>query len=39
LQRLKKVPSIPETQEYVRRVRHFYGIYRTRAAEARTPRP
>ena len=33
------IPPFEETQEYVRRVRHFYGLYRTRTGEARTPRP
>jgi len=33
------IPPYGETQEYVRRVRHFYGLYRARAGEVRTSRP
>ena len=33
------IPPYEETQEYVRRVRHFYRLYRSRAGEARTPAP
>ena len=33
------IPPFVETQEYVRRVRHFYGLYRTRTEEARTLPP
>ncbi len=33
------IPPYQETQEYVRRVRHFYGLYRGRATPARTNLP
>ena len=33
------IPPFEETQEYVRRVRHFYGLYQTRTGEARRARP
>jgi soluble lytic murein transglycosylase len=31
------IPPYQETQEYVRRVRHFYGIYRDRPVAAKRP--
>jgi soluble lytic murein transglycosylase-like protein len=33
------IPPYEETQEYVRRVRHFYGLYRDRIIPARTNLP
>lgn len=33
------IPPFEETQEYVRRVRHFYGLYQVRTGGTPTPRP